>query len=60
MDPSLEKPLLPELRQVCNRLGEAVAEIFIDPSSSKEKVDNIRAELDELRLRMRELAAADS
>ena len=59
MDTSIEKSLLSELKHVCNRLGEAAAGILVDPSGSKEKIDSIGADLDELRVRIREQGAAN-
>ncbi len=60
MNLSKEQSLLSELKQICSRLGEAVAGINVDPGVSKEKIDGICADLAELRGRMGDHAATNT
>jgi hypothetical protein len=52
MNLSKEQSLLSELKQICTRLGDALARVNVDPGGSKEKIDGIYADLAELRGRM--------
>jgi hypothetical protein len=58
MNLSNEQSLISELKQICGRLGDAVAGINIDPGGSKKEIDGICADLAELRRRMGDQTAA--
>ena len=60
MNLSTEQSLLSELKQICNRLGDAMAGISVDPGGSQEKIDGIYADLVELRGRMSDHASSNT
>ena len=60
MNLSKEQSLLSELKQICNRLGDAMTSVNVDPGGSQEKIDRIYADLAELRGRMSDHASANT
>lgn len=60
MNLSKEQSLLSELKQICSRLGDAVNGINVDPGGSREKIDDICADLADLRGRMGDHATTNT
>lgn len=52
MDNSNDQALVSELKQIYGLLGEALAELDSEPNRSREKIDGIRAALNEMSMRM--------